>query len=131
LRDVQQRLLEVPAKVDLGAHDLVLIVESKNLSISPPAAGGDVALIGDDDLVARLDQTDELEVLAPAGSWPATLEEAVTVEIRVRRRGKAEVSAQTLLEEAPVTGCKRRIKGAGDLFAVGDAPSLMLAPTPP
>ena len=132
LREVQQRLLEVPAEVDLGAHDLVLIVEGKNLGIPSPAATGNVALVGDDDLVALLDQADELEVLGPPGSWPATLKEAVTVEIRVRWRGEAEVNAQTLLEEAPVTGCKRRIEGADDLLAVGDGrPSLMLVPTPP
>ena len=129
---LRQRLLEVPAEVDLGAHDLLLIVEGKNLGIPSPAATGDVALVGDDDLVARLDQPDELEVLAPAGAWPAALEEAVTVELRVRWRGEEEVIAQTLVEEAPIAGCKGRIEVADDLLAVGDGRrSLMLAPTPP
>ena len=132
MREVQQRLLEVPAEVDLGAHDLLLIVEGKNLGIPSPAATGDVALVGDDDLVARLDQPDELEVLAPAGAWPAALEEAVTVELRVRRRGKEEVIAQMVVKEAPVTGSERLIEVADDLLAVGDGRrSLMLAPTPP
>ena len=108
MREVQQRLLEVPAEVDLGAHDLLLIVEGKNLAIPSPAATGDVALVGDDDLVAGLDQADELEVLAPAGPWPATL------------------------EEAPIAGCKCDVGVADDLLAVGDGRrSLMLAPTPP
>jgi hypothetical protein len=125
LREEQQRLLEVPAEVDLGTDDLVLVVEGENLGVSSPTAPGDVAFVGDDHLVARLDQPDELEMLAPASPGPATLEEAVTVELRVRWRGEDEVIAQALLEEAPVAGCKRAIGVANDLFAVGDSrPSL-------
>jgi hypothetical protein len=129
MRDERRRLLEVPAEVDLGADDLVLVVEGKDLGVPCPAAAGDVAFVGDDDLVARLDQPDEIEVLAPAGPGPATLEVAVTVELRVRRCGEEEVIAQALLEEAPVAGRKRGIGVANDLFAVGDGrPSLVSPP---
>ena len=128
-RDERRRLLEVPAEVDLGADDLVLVVEGKDLGVPCPAAAGDVAFVGDDDLVARLDQPDEIEVLAPAGPGPATLEVAVTVELRVRRCGEEEVIVQALLEEAPVAGCKRGIGVANDLFAVGNGrPSLVSPP---
>ena len=80
-----------------------------NLSVPASAAARGVAFVGDDHLVAGLDQPDELEVLASAGAGPATLEVAVTVEFRVRRGGEDEVIAQTLLEEATVAGCKRGI----------------------
>ena len=104
-----RRLLEVPAEVDLDPGDLVLVVKGQNLRVpSPPTTGG-AGLIGDDYLVARLNQPDELEVLAAAGAGPATLEVAVTVELRVRRRREEKVIAQALLEEAPVPGCKRGI----------------------
>jgi len=130
MRDKRRCLLEVPAEVDLGAGDLVLVVEGNNLGVPCPAAAGNVAFVGDDDLVARLDQPDEIEVLAPAGPGPATLEVAVTVEVRIRRRGEEEVIAQALLEEAPVAGCKRGIGVVNDLFAVGNGrPSLV--PPPP
>jgi len=105
----QQRLLEVPAEVDLGTGDLVLVVEGKDLGVPSPAAAGDVAFVGDHHLVARLDQSDEIEVLAPPRPGPAPLEVAVTVELRVGRGGEEEVIAQALLEEAPVAGCKRGI----------------------
>ena len=82
----QQRLLEVPAEVDLGTDDLVLAVEGEYLGVPSPPAGGDTAFIGDDHLVTGLDQPDKLEVLAAAGPGPATLEVAVTVELRVRWR---------------------------------------------
>jgi hypothetical protein len=109
LRDKERRLLEVPAEVDLGSGDLVLVVEGENLGVaSPPTAGG-VGLIGNDHLVARLDQPDELEVLAATGARPATLEVPVTVELWVRWRREKKVIAQPLLEEAPVAGCKRGI----------------------
>jgi hypothetical protein len=109
LREKERRLLEIPAEVDLGSGDLVLVVEGENLGVaSPPAAGG-VGLIGNDHLVARLDQPDELEVLAATGARPATLEVAVTVELWVRWRREEKVIAQPLLEEAPVAGCKRGI----------------------
>ena len=125
----QERLLEVPAEVDLGTGDPVLVVEAKNLSVSSPPAPGDVAFVGDHHLVARLDQPDELEVLAAAGPGPATLEVAVAVELRVRWGGKDEVIAQALFEEAPVAGCKRGIGVANDLLAVGDGrPSLTPLP---
>jgi short subunit dehydrogenase len=73
--------LEVPAEVDLGTGDLVLVVKGENLGIPSPSTAGGVGLIGNDHLVARLDQPDELEVLAAAGAGPATLEVAVTVEL--------------------------------------------------
>jgi hypothetical protein len=119
MREDRQRLLEVPAEVDLGADDLVPVVESDDLGVPGSAAAGGVAFVGDDHLVAGLDQPYELEVLASAGAGPATLEVAVTVEFRVRRGGEDEVIAQTLLEEATVAGCKRGIRIASDLFAVG------------
>jgi hypothetical protein len=109
MREEERRLLEVPAEVDLGTSDLVLVVEGENLGVPPPPAAGGVGLIGNDHLVARLDQTDELEVLAPAGAGPATLEVAVPVKGWVRWRREEKVIAQALLEEAPVTGCKRGI----------------------
>ena len=100
---------QVPAEVDLGTGDLVLVVKGENLGIPSPSTAGGVGLIGNDHLVARLDQTDELEVLAAAGAGPATLEVAVTVELWVRWRREEKVIAQALLEEAPVAGCKRGI----------------------
>jgi hypothetical protein len=103
------RLLEVPAEVDLGTGDLVLVVKGENLGIPSPSTAGGVGLIGNDHLVARLDQPDELEVLAAASAGPATLEVAVTVELWVRWRREEKVIAQALLEEAPVAGCKRGI----------------------
>jgi hypothetical protein len=109
LREEERRLLERPAEVDLGTGDLVLVVEGENLRVpSPPTAAGG-GLIGNDHLVARLDQPDELELLAAAGARPATLEVAVTVELWVRWRREEKVSAQALLEEAPVAGRKRGI----------------------
>jgi hypothetical protein len=105
----ERRLFEVPAEVDLGTGDPVLVVEGENLGVSSPLTAGGVGFIGNDHLVARLDQPDELEVLAAAGAGPATLEVAVTVELWVRWRREAKVSAQALLEEAPVAGCKRGI----------------------
>ena len=82
----QQRLLEVPAEVDLGTDDLVLVVEGEYLGVPSPPARGDIAFIGDDYLVTGLDHPDKLELLAAAGPGPATLEVAVTVELRVRWR---------------------------------------------
>ena len=108
-REEERRLLEVPAEVDLGTGDLVLVVKGENLGIPSPSTAGGVGLIGNDHLVARLDQPDELEVLAAAGAGPATLEVAVTVELWVRWRREEKVIAQALLEEAPVAGCKRGI----------------------
>lgn len=108
-REKERRLLEVPAEVDLGTGDLVLVVKGENLGIPSPSTAGGVGLIGNDHLVARLDQPDELEVLAAAGAGPATLEVAVTVELWVRWRREEKVIAQALLEEAPVAGCKRGI----------------------
>ena len=126
MREEERRLLEVPAEVDLGTGDLVLVVKSENLGIPSPSTAGGVGLIGNDHLVARLDQPDELEVLAAAGAGPATLEVAVTFELWVRWRREEKVIAQALLEEAPVAGRKRGICVASDLFAVGDGrPSLM------
>lgn len=126
LRGEERRLLEVPAEVDLGTGDLVLGVKGENLGIPSPSTAGGVGLIGNDHLVARLDQPDELEVLAAAGAGPATLEVAVTVELWVRWRREEKVIPQALLDEAPVAGCKRGICVASDLFAVGDGrPSLM------
>ena len=109
LREEERRLREVPAEVDLGTGDLVLVVKGENLGIPSPSSAGGVGLIGNDHLVARLDQPDELEVLAAAGAGPATLEVAVTVELWVRWRREEKVIAQALLEEAPVAGCKRGI----------------------
>ena len=108
-REEERRLLEVPAEVDLGTGDLVLVVKGENLGIPSPSTAGGVGLIGNDHLVACLDQPDELEVLAAAGAGPATLEVAVTVELWVRWRREEKVIAQALLEEAPVAGCKRGI----------------------
>ena len=109
MHEEERRLLEVPAEVHLGTGDLVSVVEGENLGVpSPPTAGG-VGLICDDHLVARLDQPDELEVLAAAGAGPAALEVAVTVELWVRWRREEKVVAEPLLEEAPVAGCKRGI----------------------
>ena len=124
-------LLEVPAEVDLSAGDLVLVVEGNDLGVPSPATAGNVAFVGDDHLVARLDQPDELEVLSPAGSRPATLEVTVTVELRVRRGGEEEVMAQALLEEAPVASRKRGIGVANDLLAVGDGQASLVPRTPP
>ena len=109
MREDERRLLEVPAEVDLGTGDLVLVVKGENLGIPSPSTGGGVRLIGNDHLVARLDQPDKLEVLAAAGAGPATLEVAVAVELWVRWRREEKVIAQALLEEAPVAGCKRGI----------------------
>ena len=109
MREEERRLLEVPAEVDLGTGDLVLVVKGENLGIPSPSTAGGVGLIGNDQLVACLDQPDELEVLAAAGAGPATLEVAVTVELWVRWRREEKVIAQALLEEAPVAGCKRGI----------------------
>ena len=109
MREEERRLLEVPAEVDLGTGDLVLVVKGENLGIPSPSTAGGVGLIGNDHLVARLDQPDELEVLAAAGAGPATLEVAVTVELWVRWCREEKVIAQALLEEAPVAGCKRGI----------------------
>src|SRR5215216_1257824 len=118
-REERRWLLEVPAEVDLGPGDLVLVVEGEDLRIPASAAGGGVGFVRDDHRVAGLDQPDDLEVLASASAGPATLEVAVTVEPRVRRGGEEEVVAQALLEKAPVAGCKRGIGIANDLFAVG------------
>jgi hypothetical protein len=119
-------LLEVPAEVDLGAGDPVLVVEGDDLGVTSPATAGDVAFIGDDDLIARFDHSDELKVLAPPRPGPAALKVTVTVELRVRRGGEEEVIAQALLEEASVPLCKRGIGVANNLLAVGsDPPSLV------
>ena len=109
MREDERRLLEVPAEVDLGTGDLVLVVKGENLGIPSPSTAGGVGLIGNDHLVARLDQPDKLEALAAAGAGPATLEVAVTVELWVRWRREEKVIAQALLEEAPVAGCERGI----------------------
>ena len=100
---------EVPAGETSVRGDLVLVIKGENLGIPSPSTAGGVGLIGNDHLVARLDQPDELEVLAAAGAGPATLEVAVTVELWVRWRREEKVIAQALLEEAPVAGCKRGI----------------------
>lgn len=102
LRDDRERLLQVPAEIDLDADDLVFRVEGQDLGVPSSAAAGDVGLIGDDHLIARLDQPDELEALTPPRPRPAPLEVAVTVELRVRRGGEEEVVAQSLFEEASV-----------------------------
>src|SRR5918992_2964511 len=112
-------LLQVPAEVDLGAHDPVLVVECEHLGVPSPAAAGGVALVGDDHLVARLDQADEVEALAPPRPGPAALEVAVAVELGVGRGGEQEVVAQALLEEAPVSGGEGGVGVAGDLLSVG------------
>ena len=65
-------------------------------------------------------------MLATAGPWPATLEEAVTVDLRIRWRGEDEVNAQVLLKEASVAARKRGIRVANDLFAVGDGRSSLI-----
>src|SRR4051812_46833284 len=114
-----RRYSRAPAEVDLRSGDLVLVVEREDLRIPASAAGGGLGFVSDDDRVAGLDQPDDLEVLAPAGAGPATLEVAVTVEPRVRRGGEDEVVAQVFLVEAPVSSCKRRIGIANDLFAIG------------
>jgi hypothetical protein len=129
MREEQEHLFEVPAEVDLGAGDLVLVVKGNDLGVPSPAAAGDVALIGDDYLVARLDQPDDIEVLAPPRPGPATLKVAVTIELRVGRGGEEEVIAQAVLEEAAVAGCKCDIGVANNLLAVGgDQPSLVSPP---
>lgn len=124
-RDDRERPLQVPAEIDLRAGDLVFVVEGQDLGVPSSAAAGDVGLVGDDHLIARLDQPDELEVLTPPRRGPAPLEVAVTVELRVRRGGEEEVVAQSLFEEASVARCKSGIRVADDLLAVGDWPSLL------
>ncbi len=129
-RETQQRLLEVPTEVHLGAGDPVVVVEGEDLGVPSPTTPGDVALVSHDHLVARLDQPDEIEVLVPPRPRPATLKVAVTVEFWVRRGGEDEVITQALFEEAPVAGSKCGIGVANNLLAVGgDRPSLVLPPT--
>ena len=115
---------QVPAEVDLRAGDPVLLVEGNDLGVPSPAATGHIAFVGDDDLVAGLDQPDELEVLASPRARPATVEVTVSVELRVWRGGEEKVIAEALIEEAAVPGCECGIGVANDLLAVGDQPIL-------
>jgi len=120
-------LLHVPAEVDLGTDDLVLVVEREDLGIPPSAAAGGVAFVGDDHFIARLDQPDETEFLVTPCAGPAPLEVAVAVQLRVGRSGELEVIAEALLEEAPVSGLECGIAVADDLLAVGGNPLSLIA----
>jgi hypothetical protein len=125
-RDERERLPQIPAEVDLGADDLVLVVEGQDLRVASSAAPGDVGLVGHDHFVARLDQPDEFEVVTAPCSRPAPLEVAVTVEFRVRRGGEDKVFAQAPFEELSVAGRKGGVRVSGDLRAIGgDWPSLV------
>jgi hypothetical protein len=121
-------LHEVPAEVELGADDLVLVIEGKDLGVPSSTAAGDVGLVGDDHLVAGLDQPDEIEVLTLPRPRPTSLEVAVTVELGVRRGGEDEIVAQAPFKEPSITGRKGSIGVAGDLLAIGaDWPSLVVS----
>src|SRR4051812_6525055 len=79
-------LLQVPAEVDLHAYDPVLVVKRDDLGVPPPPASGGGGLVGDDHLVARLDQPDKIEALSTPRPGPAPLEVAIAVELRVGGR---------------------------------------------
>src|SRR4051794_37971707 len=68
-------LLQIPAEVDLLLADLVA-GEGQDLGIPEARAVGARGLVGHDDLVAGLDQADDLERLDLPGARPAAIEEA-------------------------------------------------------
>src|SRR3954453_14303571 len=85
-RGSRSSLLQVPAEVDLHAYDPVLVVERDDLGVPSPRASGGGGLVGDDHLVARLDEPDKIETVSTPRPGPAPLEVAIAVELRVRGR---------------------------------------------
>src|SRR3954466_14411863 len=92
----------VPAEVDLCAGDLVPI-EGQDLCVASPRPVAARALIGDDHLVAGFHETLEIERLIWARTGPTSLEVAIAVEQRIRRRGEPEALAEQPLDHTAVT----------------------------
>src|SRR4029077_6363921 len=76
-------------------------------------------LIGDDDLVARLDQPDDVDALPLPGSRPASLEDPSAIERGVGRAREGQVFCEVLLEELTVSGGEGSVELSGELLAVG------------
>src|SRR5215207_10481053 len=113
--------LEIPAEVDLDPPDLVA-VEGEHLGVAAPAPVRALQLVGDDDLVAGLDQADDVDPLPLPRAGPAALEEAPPIEVRIGRAREGQVFCEVLLEELAVSGGEGGVELSGELRAGGSHP---------
>jgi hypothetical protein len=74
----------IPAEVDLRPADLIAY-ERQDLCVPAFAAGRLGHLVGHDGFVADLDQPHEVELLTPAGAWPAALEVTGAIQADIER----------------------------------------------
>src|SRR4051794_9879345 len=92
---------QIPPEVDLDLGDLVAI-EAEDLRVAKRGPIAPARLVGDTDLIAGLDQPDDLELLERVGVGPAALEVGRAVDAVVARAVEREVAAEDALEEVAV-----------------------------
>ena len=66
-------------------------------------------LVGDDHLVARFHKSQEPDLVAAAGTWPAALEGARPVQAYIERAGEGELVGEGALDEVAVTDRDRAV----------------------
>src|SRR5271170_6588512 len=80
-------LVGTPAKINFCSAELVA-VEGQNFSVHPLAAIRLFCLVGDDDFIAGLDESNKFEHSAFSCTRPATFKIPCAVQMRVRWGGK-------------------------------------------
>src|SRR5262249_54419587 len=110
--------LAVPAEVDLDPRDPIT-VEGEDLGVPAAPAIGPDELVGHDHLVARFDQALDVDPLSAPRSGPALLEEAGSIEARIRGAREDQLVSEVPLEEVPVPGREGLVEPAGELLAIG------------
>jgi len=91
-----------PAKVNFCSAELVA-VEGQNFSVHALAAIRVFCLVGDDDFIAGLDESNKFEHSAFSRAGPATFKIPCAVQVRVRWSGKGKIVRQVFLNEMAVT----------------------------
>jgi len=90
-----------PAKVHLYDPNLVAR-EGEDFGVSSPAATNICHLIGHDHFVARLDDPNEVEVLALSGAWPAAIKVARAIQSNIEWAGKRELVGEGPLDHVAI-----------------------------
>src|SRR5215217_4791259 len=102
-RPLAQSLREVPTQVDLDLGNLVAL-EGEHFRVPEPGTILACGVVGDDNLIARLDDPGEVKRPPASGSRPASLEVAGPIEVGVRRRVEAQAGGEEYLDPFAVAG---------------------------
>jgi len=106
--------LKGPAKIHLDDPNLVAR-KGEDFGVTSPAAINICHLIRHDQFIARLDDPNEVELLALPRAWPAAIKVTRAIQSNIERAGKRELAGEGPLDQVAIARREGTVDVAYDL----------------